>query len=117
MKINISDQAKSGSKRNRFSKVSFGSAILALFLTITLTTFLPSLGKVKANEFAFKSPTAILPVLLHVFTLIGAISAILSLKLKEPNTWYKLVGFTLSLILFLLIYGTMLFAILIDMSR
>lgn len=117
MKITIGDEAKSTPKQNLLSKISFGCAILTLVLIIIFSTFLPALGKIKANEASIESPPDILPVILHVCILIGAISAILSVVIKETKSWYKWVGFALNLTLLLLIYGTILFATLIDMSR
>lgn len=107
----ILDFPEGQQKRSKlFSKLSLTLAVIALFLF----GYLFSQISIKVNsDFNFSISTMI-AYLIFTITLGGTIMTVLSFVRKEPSSWIKWVGVVLNFIMLVFIFGSIIFAKMMD---
>nr|MBS0037070.1 hypothetical protein [Saprospiraceae bacterium] len=100
------------SKNNQsiFSKLSFINSLALLGIMSYFIMRIPSV--IKASE-GLPEPSLLLIIATHLLCVTGLLMTILSFTKKEPSTWFKWVGAILNGIIFLLIEGSAIFALVI----
>jgi hypothetical protein len=111
MKIN---QTISAPSSNLFSKLSVAFSGLTLILIIILISYVPS--TIKSNE-GFPVIPKWLIVVTEISCLSGFTCSMVSLVRKERLKYLKLIGAVLNIFLFLFLFGTIAFALLMDLKR
>ncbi|MBC6992836.1 hypothetical protein QWY85_04280 [Neolewinella lacunae] len=93
--------------QTKFSKISLVSSLITMALFLNL--ILPMPKTIKASE-VIAQPSIILVVAIEIFCLSGIIMTGLSFMKKEPSTWFQWVGGGLNILLFIIIFGSIIFA-------
>ncbi len=90
-----------------YSKISM---IIALVVIALIGYFILNIpNTIKASE-ALSRPPMIIVIAIHVFSLTGALTAVLSFIKKEPSTWCKWVGAIINILFLSVIIGSIIFA-------
>jgi uncharacterized membrane protein len=103
----ILDEIEAKNNRKRFSKLSLINSLITLGLFAYLFSVIPSTIKVSKG---FPEPPMVIVIATQVFCLTGMIMMLLSFAKKEPSNWFKWIGATLNILLFLTVIGSAIFA-------
>jgi hypothetical protein len=91
---------------NIYSKISLLTSLLTLMTMVFLGYH--AYRNLEGSNVFYRPPFALI-IGVFLSSIIGIISAAISF-LREESTWYKWVGGILNLLLFLLIFGSMIYA-------
>lgn len=103
----ILDKIEVKNNRKSFSKFSLINSLITLGLVVYLFSSIPKTIKVSEG---LPEPPMIIVMATQLFCLTGMILMILSFTTKEPSSWFKWIGATLNILLFLTIVGSVIFA-------
>jgi cytochrome bd-type quinol oxidase subunit 2 len=95
-------------QKSRFSKLSIIFAVISLILLVILWNQIPS--TITANV-GLTPPPKLLTIATQISCLAGLTFAILSLVRKEKLRYWKAVGATVNILLFILLLAIVLFAL------
>ncbi|MFT5261751.1 MAG: hypothetical protein ACI8YQ_000476 [Polaribacter sp.] len=103
----ILDEIEFKNNQKIFSKLS----LIASLLTLGLSTYLfSSTPRAIKASVSLSEPPIVIVTAIQILCLTGIVMMVLSFVKKEPSTWFKWVGGVLSILLFLLIVGSAIFA-------
>lgn len=103
----IKDEIKVKNNRKSFSKLSLINSLITLGLCIYIYASIPRTIKVSKG---LPEPPIVFVIATQLFCLTGMIMMILSFAKKEPSSWFKWIGATLNILLFLIIVDSVIFA-------
>ena len=112
MRDEILDVPKIHQKRSvLFSKLSFFTALFTVFGFLYLMAQIPK--RITVSE-GITSPPRWVVIIVLFSCLMGVVFTAISIARKEQSKFYKWVGAVINIILFLLIFGSIVFANVVD---
>lgn len=106
----VLEDIKLKNTHKKYSKLSLFTAAVLLGLAIYIFVSIPQTLNAKQD---IPTPPEFIIYIIHIFCLSGVILTILSFVFKEPPSWMKYIGGAINSLIFLIIWGSILFSKLI----